>query len=52
MATVADHHPTSRRELLTQGVTDPDADHRLRPLCTTCHNRETARNQPGGWNAR
>lgn len=52
LANVADHHPLSRRQLLEQGVPDPDADHRLRPLCTSCHNAETARNQPGGWNAR
>lgn len=52
MATVADHHPTSRRDLITAGCTDPDADHRIRPLCKPCHDIETARNQPGGWNAR
>jgi 5-methylcytosine-specific restriction protein A len=51
-ATVADHHPISRRDLVDAGVPDPDADHRLRPLCTPCHASETARNQPGGWNAR
>ena len=52
IANVADHHPLSRRQLAEQGVTDLDADHRLRPLCDRCHNRETAVNQPGGWNAR
>lgn len=52
VATVADHHPLSRRELLARGVPDPDADHRLRPLCETDHNRSTAASQPGGWNAR
>ncbi|MEV4767783.1 hypothetical protein [Micromonospora humida] len=51
-ATVADHHPTSRRDLVAQGVTDPDADQLLRPLCASCHGRETAQHQPGGWNAR
>ncbi|GHF37143.1 hypothetical protein GCM10010359_44730 [Streptomyces morookaense] len=50
-ATVADHFPLSRRELVTQGVADPDAFSRLRPLCTRCHNRETAKRQPGGWAA-
>lgn len=50
VATVADHHPTSRRDLVTAGVPDPDTDHRLRPLCDRCHRTETARNQPGGWN--
>lgn len=52
LANVADHHPVSRRDLLAFGVPDPDADHRLRPLCESCHNAETARNQPGGWHAR
>lgn len=47
-ATVADHHPLSRRELVARGV-DPDSPTHLRPLCTPCHNRETARHQPGGW---
>ncbi|MEU4570849.1 hypothetical protein [Micromonospora sp. NPDC023956] len=51
-ATVADHWPVSRRDLVAQGVTDPDADHRLRPLCAPCHGRQTAEHQPGGFNAR
>lgn len=51
LATVADHYPTSRRDLVTQGVRDPDADHRLRPSCHHCHSVETARHQPGGWHA-
>jgi 5-methylcytosine-specific restriction protein A len=50
-ATVADHFPESRRSLVARGVSDPDAWSRLRPLCTTCHNRETAKHQPGGWAA-
>ena len=49
-STVADHWPDSRRQLLRRGVTDPDSDHRLRPLCATCHGRETVRRQPGGFN--
>lgn len=49
-ATVADHYPLSRRELIARGV-DPDTPSRLRPLCTPCHNKETARHQPGGWAA-
>lgn len=49
---VPDHWPTSRVELIAAGVTDPDAWHRLRPLCTPCHNSETAVHQPGGWNRR
>lgn len=51
-ATVADHWPTSRRELVAQGVTNPDAPRHLRALCASCHGSETAREQPGGWNRR
>lgn len=40
---VPDHHPLTRRQLVAAGYLDPDADHRLRPLCTSCHNAETAR---------
>jgi 5-methylcytosine-specific restriction protein A len=49
-ATVADHYPLSRRELVDRGV-DPDTPTHLRPLCVACHNKETARHQPGGWAA-
>lgn len=48
LATVADHHPHSRRELFAMGAPDPDADRWLRPLCAPCHNRETQRLY-GGW---
>ena len=48
-STVADHWPVSRRDLLAAGVADPDAPHRMRGLCRTCHSRETAKHQPGGW---
>ncbi|QXV57344.1 HNH endonuclease [Amycolatopsis sp. TNS106] len=51
-ATVADHYPETRRSLVARGVPDPDAWHRLRPLCKTCHDRHTALTSPGGWNAR
>jgi 5-methylcytosine-specific restriction enzyme A len=51
-ATVADHWPDSRRKLVEQGVTNPDAPSRLRGLCAPCHGSETAREQPGGWNRR
>ena len=51
-ANVADHFPTGRAELVTAGVPDPDAPHRLRGLCRSCHSKETAQRQPGGWNAR
>ena len=49
LARIPDHYPLSRKQLVSQGVADPDADERLRPLCTACHRRETARRQPGGW---
>jgi 5-methylcytosine-specific restriction protein A len=51
-ATVADHHPISRRELVAIGVTDPDAPSRMRGLCASCHGKETARESPGGFNRR
>lgn len=51
LANVADHHPLSRRELIARGETNPDGPNHLRPLCVACHNRETARNQPGGFAA-
>ena len=50
-AEVADHWPLSRRELLAQGAEHPDSDEHLRPLCKRHHDQETAKNQPGGWNA-
>lgn len=50
-ATVADHYPTSKRELVAQGVPDPDAMRRLRGLCASCHGKHTAATSPGGWNA-
>lgn len=46
---VADHYPKSRKQLLSEGITNPDAPEYLRPLCTSCHNKETAKHQPGGW---
>lgn len=50
-ATVADHHPLSRRELVHAGL-DPNDPQYGRGLCAPCHDRETAVNQPGGWNRR
>lgn len=50
-ANVADHHPVSRRDLVARGEAKPDAPRHLRPLCTLCHNKETARLQPGGFAA-
>jgi len=52
MASVADHHPRGIRLLTLQGNPEPHADRHLRPLCASCHSRETGRHQPGGWNAR
>ncbi len=51
VATVADHHPLSRRELEAQGL-DPNDPERGRGLCKPCHDRETSTHQPGGWNQR
>lgn len=39
-ATVADH-VEPRRALVARGVTDPDADRRLVPLCASCHSEAT-----------
>lgn len=50
-STVADHYPLSRKELIDRGL-DPNDPARGRGLCAPCHGRETARNQPGGFNTR
>lgn len=49
LATVADHWPLSRRELEQRGMDPNDPDHG-RGLCDPCHSKETAVNQPGGFN--
>jgi len=49
LATIPDHYPRSRRQLLADGVTDPDLPQYLRPLCKPCHDHATGLNQPGGW---
>lgn len=49
-STVADHWPLSRRQLEQTGL-DPNDPKHGRGLCKRCHDQETARNQPGGWNA-
>jgi 5-methylcytosine-specific restriction enzyme A len=36
-ATVADHYPRSRKELVAAGVADPDDERFLRALCRACH---------------
>lgn len=41
-ATVSDHYPRSRKELLVAGVPDPDDPAFLRPLCTGHHNARAA----------
>ena len=51
IATVADHWPISRRELVAAGL-NPNDPARGRGLCKDCHDRETAKHQPGGWAAR
>jgi 5-methylcytosine-specific restriction protein A len=52
-ATVADHWPHSRRELVAMGA-DPDDPRAGRALCAPCHGRETQAtpDQRGGWNRR
>lgn len=50
-ATVADHYPRSRVELIDLGL-DPNDPQYGRGLDKQCHDRETARNQPSGWNTR
>ena len=50
-ATVADHYPRSRKELIELGL-DPNDPQYGRGLGHRCHSIETAQNQPGGWNAR
>ena len=47
-ATVADHWPTERRDLVDAGE-NPNDPKFGRGLCTTCHNRHTAATSPGGW---
>jgi 5-methylcytosine-specific restriction protein A len=50
VATEAAHYPESRKELLARGVLDPDDPRLMRGMCHRCHSRETAREQPGGFN--
>lgn len=44
-AEVPDHYPKTRRELLEEGVDNPDDPKFLRPLCVSHHNSETAKAQ-------
>lgn len=50
-ATVADHWPLSRRELVDRRM-DPDDPAHGRGLCQGCDSAQTAQRQPGGWAAR
>lgn len=51
VATVADHWPLSRRELIEQGANPNDPAHG-RGLCKPCHDSQTSQHQPGGWHRR
>lgn len=51
IATVADHHPLERRDLVAAGL-DPNDPQRGRGVCKPCHDAKTARTSPGGWNNR
>lgn len=51
-ATAADHAPLSRRELIRQGVNNPDAWHYLQPRCLRCHSSKTAKHDGGFGNPR
>lgn len=46
---VADHSPRTKRELIDQGVRDPDALEFLQGKCKSCHDRISARDSPGGF---
>jgi 5-methylcytosine-specific restriction enzyme A len=48
-ATVADHYPISRRDLVASGA-DPNDPHHGRGLCKRHHDQSTALHQPGGIN--
>lgn len=48
VATVADHYPHSRRELLAKGL-DPNDPQYGRGLCKPDHDASTAERQPGGF---
>jgi len=47
-ASVADHYPRGRDELVAAGL-DPDDPQYGRGICPVCHSAYTARAQPGGW---
>lgn len=49
IATDADHYPKDRKQLVLEGL-DPNDPKHGRGLCASCHSKETARHQPGGFN--
>ncbi len=49
---VPDHYPKSRRQLLAEGIADPDLPQYLRPRCWSCHSARTAREDGGYGNGR
>lgn len=49
VATDADHYPKDRKQLVLEGL-DPNDPKHGRGLCHSCHSKETALHQPGGWN--
>lgn len=51
VATIADHYPRTRRQLVEDGD-DPNDPAHGRGLCKACHDRHTAATSPGGWNRR
>jgi 5-methylcytosine-specific restriction protein A len=50
-ATVADHWPISRRDLVAKGEASPDSFKHLRPLCKACDAKERPKREPGGFYA-
>lgn len=46
LSSVADHHPTERRDLVLMGVPDPDDPGYLRGVCRGCHNRKSGQSRP------
>lgn len=50
-ATVADHYPLDRVDLIEQGL-DPNDPKHGRGLCKRCHDQHTAHTKPAGWNER
>ena len=51
VATVADHAPRTRADLIAQGAPDPDAFEHLEPRCASCHSSKTGR-EDGGYGNR